>query len=428
MVWQPGHELQGGKYVIQEVLGQGGFGITYKVLHKYFKSYVVIKTLNDELRDDPDYQKYEEKFKKEGRILERLSQQKNNHIVRVIDLFAEDNIWYLVMDLVEGENLEKLVQRRKLSEAEAVNYIRQIGEALVVTHGNNLFHRDAHPGNIMIQNDGTAILIDFGLAGEIIPNSKYKHSKQGFHPVFAPYEQSLGVREPTLDVYTLAGSLYYAVTGRLPIPGAERYISVILKRHSDPLIPPEKYNPHISNDVKLAIERGMKIEPNYRSQSMSDWLELLPNYNLQGNYQQPINNPDLPEVEEETKRKKKYKTNRIPPRYIPVQNQLDIAKILTDILGMVGNGIKGTLSFTVEILERIVDIIGDVFTGVFDVVGNIIAEVSYLPWLSLAYITFYYSIFGFLVGSSAIASASAIAIAFAIASASAIASAYAYAG
>jgi len=79
MVWQKGDKLQGGRYVIEKVLGQGGFGITYKVLHTGFQAYVVIKTLNDDLRDDPDFENYEEKFKQEARILQKLSQQKNKN-------------------------------------------------------------------------------------------------------------------------------------------------------------------------------------------------------------------------------------------------------------------------------------------------------------------------------------------------------------
>jgi len=114
MVWQTGYKLQGGKYEIREKLGQGGFGITYKVWHQNLQAYMVIKTLNDELRYDPEYHKFEEKFQIEGRTLQRLSQQKNDNIVRVTDLFQEQEIWYLVMDFVEGESLEKLVKRKEL--------------------------------------------------------------------------------------------------------------------------------------------------------------------------------------------------------------------------------------------------------------------------------------------------------------------------
>jgi serine/threonine protein kinase len=396
MVWQKGYKLQGGKYIIEKELGKGGFGITYKVWHNNLQAYVVIKTLNDDLRDDPDFDNYEEKFKKEARILQKLSQQKNKNIVRVTDLFEENKIWYLVMDFVEGESLQKLVKRRKLSETEAVNYIRQIGEALVVCHNKNLFHRDAHPGNIMIQKDGTAILIDFGLAGEIIPSSRYEGFKPFAHPIFAPYEQGFGERKPTIDVYTLAASLYYAVTRNLPAAGSERYKEVRLQRHADPLISPERYNPDISNDVKFAIEKGMKLEPQFRPQSMAKWLALLPEVdNLKiVNYDYDYEVEIKEEIEEDTT----SPTDSIPSRYKrTIKHEFDIVKILGVIFNYLGQGLKVIFSITIDVLGNLVNTLGDILAGVFEVLGNILAAVSHLPlpWPNLGLVAVSHSIIGF---------------------------------
>ena len=384
MIWQKGHKLQGGRYVIEKVLGEGGFGITYKVLHTALRAYLVIKTLNDDLRYEPDFDKYEEKFKQEARILKKLSDQKNKNIVRVTDLFEENKIWYLVMDFVEGESLQKLVKRRKLSETEAVNYIRQIGEALVVCHNKNLFHRDAHPGNIMIQKDGTAILIDFGLAGEIIPSSRYEGFKPFAHPIFAPYEQGFGERKPTIDVYTLAASLYYAVTRNPPARGSERFIQVIFNSQSDPLIPPEQYNPDISNNLKLAIEKGMKLEPQFRPQSMVKWLALLPEMdnskivNDDYDYEVAINE----DIEEDTT----SPTHSIPSRYKrTIKHEFNIVRTLGVIFNYLGQGLKVTFFITIDVLERIINILGDIFADVFEVLGD-------LPWLDLGLVALGYSI------------------------------------
>lgn len=89
MPWIKGQQLRGGEYVIEDVLGQGGFGITYKALHVQLNQTVVIKTPNEYLSHDPDYDKYIERFIEEGRILARLSQDPHPHIVRVISLFKE---------------------------------------------------------------------------------------------------------------------------------------------------------------------------------------------------------------------------------------------------------------------------------------------------------------------------------------------------
>jgi serine/threonine protein kinase len=131
MPWTSGQRLQGGKYVIGKVLGQGGFGITYKALHVELNRQVVIKTPIDTLSRDPEYDKYIERFIQEGQILVRLSEDPHPHIVGVIDKFQEGSTHCLVMDFVLGENLFEAVKRRgALPEAEIVPCIRQIGEAL----------------------------------------------------------------------------------------------------------------------------------------------------------------------------------------------------------------------------------------------------------------------------------------------------------
>lgn len=267
MSWGVGQRLQNGKYVIQKVLAQGGFGITYKAVHIELNKIVVIKTPNEYLSNDPDYENYLKKFIQEGRILARLSQEPHPHIVGVIDLFKEGNIYCLVMEFVPGENLFETVKRRgALPEAEIVPYIRQIGQALMVVHQAGLVHRDAHPGNIMLRNNGKAVLIDFGIAKELMPNSTSIVGHNGF----APYEQmTSGGKEPTVDVYCLAATLYYAVTGQRPTTSLARKLdNAVLK-------PPKQIIPSVSERLNQAILKGMELEAKYRPQSMREWLTML---------------------------------------------------------------------------------------------------------------------------------------------------------
>ncbi|QDL08072.1 serine/threonine protein kinase [Brasilonema octagenarum UFV-E1] len=270
MPWTAGQCLQGGKYVIGEVLGQGGFGITYKALHIELNQTVVIKTPNEYLRHDPEYDKYIEPFIKEGRTLARLSQDSHPHIVGVIELFKEGAIHCLVMEFVEGENLFEAVRRRgALTEAEILPCICQIGEALSVVHQAGLVHRDAHPGNIMLQRNGRAVLIDFGIAKQVVPSTISSTNKHG-HEAFAPYEQKVrGSREPTVDVYCLAATLYYAVTGQRPTTSLAR------KLDNASLKSPKQINPSISDQLNQAILKGMALEANDRPQSMQAWLTML---------------------------------------------------------------------------------------------------------------------------------------------------------
>ena len=270
MVWMQGQRLQGGKYVIKSVLGQGGFGITYKALYIPSNELVVIKTPNEYLQFDPNYDKYIARFIQEGQILARLSEFPHPHIIGVRDLFQEGKTHCLVMDFIEGENLFQFVKRTgAIPEEKAVNFIRQIGEALVVVHQAGLVHRDAHPGNIMLRQNGKAVLIDFGIAKGLIPSTKTSTSKAG-NEAFAPYEQMVrGSREPNVDVYCLAATLYYAVTAQYPTPALARRLD------NQPLIAPKQIILGISNRVNQAILKGMALEAKNRPQSMQAWLKLL---------------------------------------------------------------------------------------------------------------------------------------------------------
>jgi|GEM_PF-343317 len=268
MVWASGQQLQGGKYLIEQVLGQGGFGITYKARHSILNNLVVIKTPNESLRNDPEYGIYIKRFISEGQRLEKLSETQHPNIVRVRDLFHEGGTYCLVMDFVQGESLFNLVQRRgALPVEEVVKYITQIGEALKIVHQAGLVHRDAHPGNMMIQQDGKAVLIDFGIAGETMPTTV--SSRFFGNPGFAPHEQMRGDRKPYVDVYSLAASLYYAVTGKRPTESFNR------KAYDMRLVSPKEHIPTISNELNQAILTGMEVEPENRPQTMGEWLSML---------------------------------------------------------------------------------------------------------------------------------------------------------
>ncbi|MBE8992014.1 serine/threonine protein kinase, partial [Nostoc sp. LEGE 12450] len=270
MTWKTGQRLQDGKYVIEKVLGRGGFGITYKALDVELQRTVVIKTPNEDFSDDSEYDKYIERFIQEGRTLARLSQDPHPHIVGVIGLFKEGLTHCLVMNFVPGENLFDAVKHRGVfQEAEILPYIRQIGEALVVVHQAGLVHRDAHPRNIMLRSNIKAVLIDFGIAKQVVPSTDTSINKDG-HKAFAPYEQKFrGSRELTVDIYTLAATLYYAVTGEFPTNSLAR------KLDKTSLTPPKQINSSISDQLNQAILKGMALEAKDRPQSMQAWLAML---------------------------------------------------------------------------------------------------------------------------------------------------------
>jgi len=269
MYWPNGHTLQNGKLIVESVLGQGGFGITYKALHRGFNSPVVIKTPNASLRKDPDYAKFVQRFIREAQILAQLESDPNPHIVRVKDLFEEAGAHCLVMEFIEGKNLYIRVQEEgALSEQTALALICPIAKALAQVHRAGIVHRDVTPVNIMLRGNGQPVLIDFGIAGNVVPTSRSSTQIFG-NRAFAPYEQLIkGDRSPTVDIYTLAASLYYAVTGQFPTDCFSR------KVEGDELVPPKDLA-SVSDFVNDAIMAGMALNKSDRPQSMEEWLELL---------------------------------------------------------------------------------------------------------------------------------------------------------
>jgi serine/threonine-protein kinase len=157
----------------------------------------------------------------------------------------------------------------------------------MVVHQAGLVHRDAHPGNIMLRSNGKAVLIDFGISKEIVPLTGTQMSKDA-NAAFAPYEQiTRGTSKPTVDIYSLAATLYYGVTGQKPS------VSLARKVDNQPLIPPQRFISGISNKLNQAILKGMALEAKDRPKSMQLWLEML-NYKPQiPNVERKVSNAGL---------------------------------------------------------------------------------------------------------------------------------------
>ena len=232
---QPDTLLQNGKYKIERVLGQGGFGITYLARNTVFDADVAIKEffLKDEnsresgstcvslLNDtkQPLFDSQKNKFKKEARRLFRLS---NAHVVHVIDLFEENGTAYYVMDYIEGESLSSFMKResRCLSEEEVQQILTEILDALGYVHSNDMFHLDLKPANIMKCRDGSIRLIDFGASKQLGADSGVTTSTAFcYTPGYAPSEQisqnSAHIGAWT-DIYSLGATLYNLLTGENP--------------------------------------------------------------------------------------------------------------------------------------------------------------------------------------------------------------------
>lgn len=162
MVLQAGDPLYDGRYTILRTLGQGGMGITYLATTPKGNT-VVVKTIQDQFLDKPNFPELVERFREEAL---KLAICRHPHIVEIENAFSQGSLFYLAMDYIQGQDLEKqLNQSGTLSEHEALTYIRQIGSALQCVHEKGLLHRDVKPANIMVCSQRKqAIFIDFGIA------------------------------------------------------------------------------------------------------------------------------------------------------------------------------------------------------------------------------------------------------------------------
>lgn len=287
MTWTAGQQLQGGRYTIQDVIGMGRFGVTYRATRQDGTT-VVIKTLNDGAIQSLEFERLQQQFVNEAF---KLVQCKHPQIVQVKEPFQEDGSWCIPMEYIAGTTLDKR-DRPKLPEKEAIHYVRQIGSALVVVHQNELLHRDVRPENIMLRiRDGQseAVLIDFGLARDIDHLSTRTRTEEvaaGFSPL--ELYSSQAKRGAFTDIYSLGATLYTLLTGKIPPSAKDRKISGVKLTFPD----------GISSATKQAIRSAMELEAKDRPQSMQDWLDALPQ-----NSNAPLTPPVPPIPDEPRKRK-----------------------------------------------------------------------------------------------------------------------------
>lgn len=276
----PGTLLQNGKYRIIRFISAGGFGCTYEAIHTLFDERVAIKELfvgdfcNRDaltghvtvatLSKQPLVAKLHRKF-----IDEAKAQRHLNHagIVRVTDVFEENSTAYYVMDYIDGRSLHEFPGR--MPEAAAVAYIRQVAAAMAYVHSTGRLHLDIKPGNIMIDQHGRAILIDFGTSKQYDEaNGQNTSTLLGLTPGFASPEQMSGQIKaftPAADIYSLGATLYRLLSGVTPPDVALRFSGTSVQ----PL------PATISAATRRAVESAMQLDIRLRPASMNAFIAML---------------------------------------------------------------------------------------------------------------------------------------------------------
>ena len=269
MIWSPGKTLKNGLYTIESVLRERQLSVMYLARTKKGDR-VVIKTPNDAAIPRADFEKLQDRFYDEAWKLKDC--QKSPYVARVEAPFKEDGYQCIPMEYIDGTSLD-LRNPDRLPEDEAVQYVRQVGEALGVIHAQGLIHRDVTPNNIMRRsrnNKLEAVLIDFGLARDFNLSTSVT-STQKVTPFTAP-ELCLTKRDrgPFTDLYGLGAMLYTLVTGMVPPMALDRKPD-----ESDQLVFPAG----VSEEIEQAIEAAMKWKSSSRPASVAEWLVTLPKVN-----------------------------------------------------------------------------------------------------------------------------------------------------
>ncbi|MEQ8754523.1 MAG: serine/threonine-protein kinase [Coleofasciculus sp. G1-WW12-02] len=267
--------LNQGKYVLNTQLGAGVFNLTYKATDTESGQSVVIKTLGEALRQHANVNQFKQQFLD---IAKRLNYCQHPHLVRVIDYFEETGYPYLVMEYIPGQTLADVVQAGSLSEAEAINYIRQISDAVKVLHQVELLHRDIQPKNIIRRQDSDrVVLCEVGMLYEFTPGVQQTYASL-LSAGYAPPEESTLTNTATrqTDIYALTATFYCLLTGYPPLPAPVR--QALLEKGDDCLFssPSKTHLSKWSPTIKQTLRYGLELIPNNRPQTIDTWLKQLP--------------------------------------------------------------------------------------------------------------------------------------------------------
>ncbi|MDH6533458.1 Kae1-associated serine/threonine protein kinase [Parabacteroides sp. 52] len=291
-----GHLLQNGKYRLTHIVGQGGFGITYKgvwytevkgslgtvktevpiaIKEYFFKDYCYREQSSYAVKVHSEtgknlFHKFKEKLIKEARI---LSDVHHPHIVNVLEVFEENNTAYIAMEYIAGLSLKEMMEREGiLPEKKVLKYVHQVGEALQFVHENNILHLDIKPSNILIDRNDNARLIDFGVSKRYDEELQETSTtiltlSKGFASIEQYDNEGTQNFSPYPDIYSLGATMYNLLTSKIPTESILRATRSLSK--------PIELNPAISEKTERAIVKAMEIIPADRFSDIREMLEAL---------------------------------------------------------------------------------------------------------------------------------------------------------
>jgi len=284
---KPGHKILW--YEIKEVLGQGGFGITYLAHDPNLDKYVAIKEylpIELAVRDtdsavypitadyNEQYQWGLSRFINEART---IAQFNHPNIVRVHSVTEENNTAYMVMSYENGQCLQKILDMKKiLDEENLLNILIGLLDGLRLIHNSGFIHRDIKPDNIFIRNDGSPLLLDFGSARQALAE-KSKSITSVVSPGYAPFEQyqnDPSSQGPWTDIYALGATLYRCIYGRAPADALNRSNAIVKSGKDSYVAAIELGSDRYSLPFLQCIDSALNFDKNKRPQNVNQWLSI----------------------------------------------------------------------------------------------------------------------------------------------------------
>lgn len=258
----------GDRYEILEKIGTGGMSDVYKAKCHKLNRYVAVKVLKQEFSENENFVS---KFRIEAQAAASLM---HPNIVNVYDVGAENDIYYIVMELVEGITLKKYIERKaRLSYKEAVSIAIQVSMGIEAAHNNHIIHRDIKPQNIIISREGKVKVTDFGIAKAATSNTITSNVMGSVHYT-SPEQARGGYSDEKSDIYSLGITLFEMLTGRVPFNG-ETTVAIAIKHIQEEMVSPKEFVPEIPSSVEAIVLKCCQKSPDRRYQNMSEVIADL---------------------------------------------------------------------------------------------------------------------------------------------------------
>ena len=258
----------GDRYEILEKIGTGGMSDVYKAKCHKLNRYVAVKVLKQEFSENENFVS---KFRIEAQAAASLM---HPNIVNVYDVGAENDIYYIVMELVEGITLKKYIERKaRLSYKEAVSIAIQVSMGIEAAHNNHIIHRDIKPQNIIISREGKVKVTDFGIAKAATSNTITSNVMGSVHYT-SPEQARGGYSDEKSDIYSLGITLFEMLTGRVPFNG-ETTVAIAIKHIQEEMTSPKEFVPEIPGSVEAIVMKCCQKSPDRRYQNMAEVIADL---------------------------------------------------------------------------------------------------------------------------------------------------------